>query len=216
MPKKIFPSGVLRKLCGFCVRCMELWEIWWFVILLRVRRKDRLLSYLWARRWLGNRGEKLPWLCLKIRNLPASLKPTNSCIMSRLFYGRLYAQLFLGQEQWLRQSGFPFFPAFVLSWTNRLPTIFSHNSRKGLSRVVIFWVFSSSSRFRPHSRERWFMVSVDVVVHHGRQETGCGADRQRTLGQVWAQLLLQVKGLNNRYCFNQGATFLVWIIISCI
>lgn len=41
------------------------------------------------------------------------------------------------------------------------------------------------------------MVGVDVVVHHGRQETRCGADRQRTLGQVWTSLLLQVIGLNN-------------------
>lgn len=77
-------------------------------------------------------------------------------------------------------------------------------------------MFSFSSRFRPHSRERWSMVGVGVVVHHGRQETGRGADCQRTLGQVWTQLLLQVTGLNNLPCFNRGATFLVKIITSWI
>lgn len=50
------------------------------------------------------------------------------------------------------------------------------------------------------------MVRVGVVVHHGRQETGRGADRQGTLGQVRTELLLQVKGLNNLWicAFTMG------------
>lgn len=54
-----------------------------------------------------------------------------------------------------------------------------------------------SCRFGPHSRERWSVVSVGVVVHYGRKEAGRGADRQRALGQVWTQLLLQVTSKAN-------------------
>jgi len=52
--------------------------------------------------------------------------------------------------------------------------------------------FSFFSRFKPHSWERWLMVGVSVVVHLGSQETRRWAARQRALGQVRTQLLLQV------------------------
>ena len=79
--------------------------------------------------------------------------------------------------------------------------VLSHHYRSVLRRPLrlceLNLCFSFSSRIRPHSWERWPVVRVGVAVHHGRQETGRGADRQGTLGQVRTELLLQVKGLNN-------------------
>ena len=84
-------------------------------------------------------------------------------------------------------------------------------------------VFLFSSRIRPHSWERWLVVRVGVVVHHGRQETGCAADRQGSLGQVRTELLLQVKGLNNLWicaftmgfaCFRAHLSLYWFILVS--
>lgn len=60
------------------------------------------------------------------------------------------------------------------------------------------------------------MVGVDVVVHHGCQETGRGADRQRTLGQVWTALLLQVTALNNLSLSKFLAIIYHYIIVSIV
>lgn len=68
-------------------------------------------------------------------------------------------------------------------------------------------VFPFCCRFRPHTRERRLVVGADVVVHRGRQETGCGTDRQRTLGQVWTSLLLQVVIALLACCFNRLLCF---------
>lgn len=57
-------------------------------------------------------------------------------------------------------------------------------------------------RFRPRPGERRLVVGADVVVHHGGQEAGRGADRQRTLGQVRTPLLLQVASMWLHRCFD--------------
>lgn len=63
---------------------------------------------------------------------------------------------------------------------------------KDLKMSIKWTVVPHSDRFRPHPGERRLVVGADVVVRGGGQEAGRGADCQRTLGQVWTPLLLQV------------------------
>lgn len=62
-----------------------------------------------------------------------------------------------------------------------------------LSRPLENPAFSLPCRFRPHSRERWTVGCPGLALHPGRPQAECGGHPQRSLAEVWSELLYQVR-----------------------
>ena len=62
-----------------------------------------------------------------------------------------------------------------------------------LSRPCKKPAFSLPCRFRPHSRERWTVGCPGLALHSGHPQAEGGGHPQRSLAEVWSELLYQVR-----------------------